>query len=108
MTDPIEHGVIPKSCERILLPASYQHPIDDILMPDVSVYIHYSNIKYAPKGQLFYVWVDNDSTDVAIPKDLIVGFKGFLGEYFGTRRIECIRCKSPDPCSAAKPTELHG
>lgn len=68
MTEIIKPGTIPKQCTALLLPASYKHPFSTSeFHPGLWVYIHVSNLKYAPSdSRPFNVW--SETRDVCIPR----------------------------------------
>ena len=63
MTDLIEPGVIPDGVTVILRP-SYKHRLDDSqLGPNVTVWVHASNLDLAPTDRCFKCWTGNGTVE---------------------------------------------
>lgn len=103
MTDPIEHDTIPKCCHALLLPISYKHPIDDTKLPSgVLVYVHRTNLQYAPRACIFNVWADSaEEIDMVLPNGIIWASPGqYKSNFFEGRYIRSAKYVSPEPTPA--------
>lgn len=92
MSSPIEPGVIPKCCLRLLLPVSYKHRTDAIkLEAHVDVFISHRNIEYGPTDRVFTVWKEDAYYLPSLPKGL--KWSGNMARwvdspFFGGKRVK--------------------
>ena len=102
MTDLIEPKVIPSCCIKLLLPISYAHPIADTkLKRNTRVYVHHTNVRYAPTNCSFYVWID-DSDSINDDLDDLTESCCWDPEYLGWTADDdftgiLVRCAHPVP-----------
>lgn len=92
MSEPIEPGVIPKCCKRLLLPAGYKHSIDDIkLEAHVDVFVNHRNIGRAPTDRVFTVWKEDSQFTPKLPREFKWSGSGlwFDSPFFGRKRVQC-------------------
>ena len=92
MTDPIESGVIPRCCHALLLPSSYRHTIGIMKPSYVTLYIHHTNLGYAPKKYSFYVWAGSKKEiPIALPEDIKPQSGWFQSDSFPGYTVQLVK-----------------